>query len=352
MKPPLPAIGGTEALGVVDKLGEGVTTPAVGQRVTASSIVGAWAEYFIARAAAVVPVPDAISDEVACQLIAMPLSAMMALVDLGVKPGQWMIQNAATGAVGKTLAMIAKAKGIHVVNIVRRREGVAELGKLGIEHVVSTANSGWQKRVEEIIGGAPIVAALNSVGGEESGQLLRMLGQGGLLMTFGALANQPMIVSPGDLIFKQATIRGFWAAKLGSGPHQAEIPQRDQRARPSRGRRLAETDCRTSFPPRGSSGSRPRQRSAGANGQDRASGVRESAAQGQPLESTNLGVLRLAPTQFLVGLDGVESARRTASLMRSRFRLRQTADLAIMDRSQLQALRPKTGLTQTGSTHE
>ena len=133
VKPPLPAIGGTEALGVVDKLGEGVTTPAVGQRVTASSIVGAWAEYFIARAAAVVPVPDAISDEVACQLIAMPLSAMMALVDLGVKPGQWMIQNAATGAVGKTLAMIAKAKGIHVVNIVRRREGVAELGKLGIE---------------------------------------------------------------------------------------------------------------------------------------------------------------------------------------------------------------------------
>ena len=52
-----------------------------------------------------------------------------------------------------------------------------------------------------------------------------MLGQGGLLMTFGALANQPMIVSPGDLIFKQATIRGFWAAKLGSGPRRAEIPR-------------------------------------------------------------------------------------------------------------------------------
>ncbi len=225
VKPPLPALGGTEALGVVDKLGEGVTTPTVGQRVTASSIVGAWAEYFIVRAAAVVPVPDAISDEVACQLIGMPLSAMMALEELGVKPGQWMIQNAATGAVGKTLAMIAKAKGVHVVNIVRRSTGVAELAKLGIENTVSTAEPGWQKRVEEITEGAPIVAALDSVGGEESGQLLRLLGQGGLLMTFGALANQPMIVSPGDLIFRQATIRGFWAAKLGSGPHRAEIPR-------------------------------------------------------------------------------------------------------------------------------
>jgi NADPH:quinone reductase len=88
VKPPLPAIGGTEAAGIVDKLGEGVTAPAVGQRVAAGSVVGGWAEYFLARAAAVVPAPDAISDEVACQLSAMPLSAMMALEELGVRPGQ------------------------------------------------------------------------------------------------------------------------------------------------------------------------------------------------------------------------------------------------------------------------
>ena len=74
-------------------------------------------------------------------------------------------------------------------------------------------------------GGAPIVAALDSVGGEESGQLLRLLGEGGQLMTFGAMANQPMIINPGDLIFKQRTIKGFWAAKLGSGPRRAEIPR-------------------------------------------------------------------------------------------------------------------------------
>ena len=169
--------------------------------------------------------PDAISDDVACQLTAMPLSAMMALEELGVQPGQWMIQNAATGAVGKTLAMIAKARGVHVVNIVRRRVGVGELAALGIDNAISTAESGWQKRVKEMTGGAPIIAALDLVGGEESGQLLHMLGEGGQLMTFGAMANQPMIVSPGDLIFKQATIKGFWAAKLGSGPRRAEIPR-------------------------------------------------------------------------------------------------------------------------------
>ena len=138
VKPVLPAIGGTEALGVVDKLGEGLTTPALGQRVTAGSAVSTWAEYFLARAATVIPVPVTISDDVACQLTAMPLSAMMALEELGVQPGQWMIQNAATGAVGKTLAMIAKARGVHVVNIVRRRAGVAELAALGIDNAIST----------------------------------------------------------------------------------------------------------------------------------------------------------------------------------------------------------------------
>jgi NADPH:quinone reductase-like Zn-dependent oxidoreductase len=63
-----------------------------------------------------------LDDEVACQLTAMPLSALMALEEMGVKPGQWIVQNAATGAVGKTLAMISAARGIHVINLVRRKE--------------------------------------------------------------------------------------------------------------------------------------------------------------------------------------------------------------------------------------
>src|SRR3984885_4497853 len=127
VKPVLPAVGGPEALGIVDKLGEALTTPALGQRVTTGSAASTWAEYFLARAATVIPVPDAIGDDVACQLSAMPLSAMMALEELGVQPGQWMIQNAATGAVGKTLPMIAKARGVHVVNVVRRSASVPEL---------------------------------------------------------------------------------------------------------------------------------------------------------------------------------------------------------------------------------
>jgi NADPH:quinone reductase-like Zn-dependent oxidoreductase len=126
-------------------------------------------------------------------------------------------------------------------------------------------------------GGAPIVAALDSVGGEESGQLLHLLGEGGQLMTFGAMANQPMIVDPGDLIFKQTTIKGFWAAKLGSGPRRAEIP----RAIGEIVRLAATGELKLEgLSAGGGRRGRARQHAAGANGEDRVPGVKRIAGSG------------------------------------------------------------------------
>ncbi|MFD1795357.1 zinc-binding dehydrogenase [Paracoccus aurantiacus] len=215
-KPDLPAIGGTEAVGIVDALGEGVSGVSTGQRVAVASVHGTWAEYFLAPAAGVVPVPDSVPDEAAAQMIAMPFSAVMLLEFLGVESCDWVIQNAANGAVGKMLAMLAGARGINVINLVRRDAGVEELSALGIRNAVSTAGDDWQNKVLALTGGAPIRAATDSIGGEASGDLLSLLGEDGLLVTFGALTGQPMSLPPGDLIFKQATVKGFWASKVSA----------------------------------------------------------------------------------------------------------------------------------------
>ena len=137
-KPPLPAVPGTEAVGIVEALGAGVTQPALGQRIVVAGASATWAECFLANAAKLVPLPDGIPDETACQLIAMPLSAMLLLEDLQIGAGEWMVQNTANGAVGKTLAGLAKARGVNVVNLVRRDAGVQELAALGIGNAVST----------------------------------------------------------------------------------------------------------------------------------------------------------------------------------------------------------------------
>ncbi|MEG2804294.1 zinc-binding dehydrogenase [Stenotrophomonas sp.] len=221
-KPTLPAIGGSEATGVIDALGEGVDGLAIGQRVSAASVHGTWAEYFLAPARMVIPMPDGIDDATAAQLIAMPLSALMLLEFLQVHEGQWILQNAANGAVGKALAMLAKARGVHCVNLVRRDEGVAEMQALGIDHTISTAQSDWMAQVQACVGGAPIRAAVDSVGGRASSELMTLLGDGGTLVSFGSMTGEPMQLGSGDVIFKQATVKGFWGSKVSQAMAPAD----------------------------------------------------------------------------------------------------------------------------------
>src|ERR1700722_2829123 len=98
-KPTLPAIAGSEVLGVVDAVGEGVTGLKAGQRV-AGIARGAWAQEAIVFAAAAVPIPDAIDDDRGTQIAAMPMAAVVLFDSLNVEPGTRMAQNAANGAVG------------------------------------------------------------------------------------------------------------------------------------------------------------------------------------------------------------------------------------------------------------
>ena len=210
-KPELPAQSGTEALGVVVALGDGVTNLQVGQRV-AGGTFGVWAEFYTANAAGLVPVPDAMPDEAAAQLVSMPFSAISLLHSLDLHEGDWMIQNAANGAVGRMVAQLAAARGINVVGLVRRAAGVEELRSQGIERVVATDAEGWQDQVTAITGGAPIVAGVESVGGQAAADIVSTLAEDATLVVFGAMASPMMQIPSGAVIFKQVTIKGFWGS--------------------------------------------------------------------------------------------------------------------------------------------
>lgn len=213
-KPTMPAIGGSEAVGIIDAVGSEVKNLTVGQRVAAASVQATWAEYFVAPEHMIFPIPDSLEDEMAAQLIAMPLSALMLLEFLEVERGQWIIHNAANGAVGKSLAMLAAARGIHTINVVRSSDAIEELAALNIKHNVNTDDADWKEQVKAIIGDDKISAAVDSVGGEDSGDLLSLLGHYGTFAVFGAMSGKPMVLNSTHMIFKQATIKGFWGSKL------------------------------------------------------------------------------------------------------------------------------------------
>lgn len=213
-KPDLPARAGTEAVAVVEALGEGVEHLAIGQRVASGGTFGAWAEQFVARAGGLIPVPDQISDEVAAQLVSMPFSAISLLESLELSAGDWVVQNAANGAVGRMVAQLAAARGINVLGLVRRSAGVSELADQGIGNVVATDVDDWADQVQALTGGAPIRAGVDSVGGSASGDVLSLLAENGTLVVFGAMESPTMKISSGDVIFKQAVVKGFWGSTV------------------------------------------------------------------------------------------------------------------------------------------
>ena len=219
-RPELPAIGGTEAVGIIDAVGEGLDAGMAGRRVAVGGIHGSWAEYVLASATGLVPVPDTIPDESAAQLVAMPFSAITLLDHLDVSSGDWIIQNAANGAVGRMLSRLAAARGVNCVSLVRRADGVAELQASGIANAVSTAENGWQDRVREITAGAAIRVGVDSVGGTASGDLAALIGANARMVVFGSMTAQPVVIPPGEFIFRNLTLRGFWGSSV-----MARLPQ-------------------------------------------------------------------------------------------------------------------------------
>lgn len=79
---------------------------------------------------------------------------------------------------------------------------------------MATEADDWREQVREITGGAPVVAGVDSVGGPAAGDVLSLLAEGGTLVAFGSMGSPRLDISAGDLIFKQATVKGFWGSRV------------------------------------------------------------------------------------------------------------------------------------------
>ncbi len=165
-------------------------------------------------------VPDAIPDDIACQLLAMPTSVLGLLDDLHIQSGDWIVINAANGAVGRILIREARDRGINVVGLVRSVATAQQLQDSGAPHVVVTEGN-WETELKQITGGAPIVRAIDSVAGHDSMQLQRLLAPRGELIVFGGLSGQAMRLDPGLMIYRELTVRGFWMYTWAQRPENS-----------------------------------------------------------------------------------------------------------------------------------
>jgi NADPH2:quinone reductase len=200
-------------VGVIDALGRGVSGLTIGQRVISlAGFTGTWAEQMVIPADRALPVPDVLSDQVAAQILVNPVTAWVLLtVELTLSRGDWVLQTAAGSTLGRLIIQLARHRGLRTVNVVRRRDQVQELLDLGADAVVATDEESLIDRVRALTGGQGVRGAIDSVSGPGAAAVAACLSLGGTMITFGGLGGTTVgPIEVADLVFKGATIRGFW----------------------------------------------------------------------------------------------------------------------------------------------
>jgi NADPH:quinone reductase-like Zn-dependent oxidoreductase len=213
--PSLPYTLGGEGVGIVDACGSGFLARRLqGRRVAISAPPpqGTWQQYVVVDAKRAVVVPDGLSDEQAAMFFINPLSSWLLIKQvLKVRRGGCLLQDAAGSALAKNVIRMGKQQGFRTINIVRNERHRAELEALGADVVVATDSEELIPAVSEATAGKGVDYALDCVGGELAGDMIRCLTLGGHMVLFGTLANQAVKLSSRDLMMPLVQLSGFFA---------------------------------------------------------------------------------------------------------------------------------------------
>lgn len=199
----LPSGLGSEAAGIVDALGEGVTSLKKGDRVAYAGTLGAYAEANNVPAEKLVKLPDGVSDEQAAAAMLKGMTAQYLLMrTYTVNPDETILWHAAAGGVGLIACQWAKHLGVHVIGTVGSGDKVALARENGCEDVLNTRADDWVKRVREITGGEGVPVVYDSVGKDTWSGSLDCLAVRGMMVSFGNASGAVPAFEPGILSAK------------------------------------------------------------------------------------------------------------------------------------------------------
>lgn len=191
-----------------------VTGAYKGKRYLASVSSGGYAQKAVAHQAALIPIPDSVTDQQAlCMLVQGSTAWHLLKTMANVQPGQSVVIHAAAGGVGTIAIQLAKMWGAKVIAVTSSPEK-SELAKsLGADVVVDAASADLGKALREANSGRGVDVVLEMVGGKTFDESLLALGTFGKLITFGmASRTAPTPIHPGALMHGSKTIAGFWLA--------------------------------------------------------------------------------------------------------------------------------------------
>jgi len=233
VKPKLPVIPGHEGVGVVEKVGEGVASLKVGDRVGIPwlysacgecdycltgwetlcqkqqnggySVDGGYAEYCKAPAAYVAKIPDGISDVDAAPILCAGVTTYKALKVANVKPGEW-VAIYGIGGLGHLALQYAKAMGYNVAAVDIHDEKLELAKELGADVTVNGAKVDPVQAISEEIGGAHAAISV-AVTKKAFEQAYRSVRRGGSVVVVG-LPNDELPIPIFDTVLNGVSVKG------------------------------------------------------------------------------------------------------------------------------------------------
>lgn len=185
-KPPLPFIPGSEAAGVVEAVGPGVSHLAVGDRVFCGGLGGVFAQANLFRAANMAKIPAAMSFEAAAVFAVNYQTAYYALADRGrARAGETLLVLGAAGGTGFAAVQVGRHLGLRVIASASSPEKQAAALAGGADAVVTTGADYWREQVVTANDGKAVDIVFDPVGGPATELAFRTLGYDGRHLVIG-----------------------------------------------------------------------------------------------------------------------------------------------------------------------
>ncbi len=208
--PSLPAGAGSEGVGRVMAVGEGIHHLHIGDRVLVPHPSPAFREQIVVPAAALFALPpDADPQQLAMASINPSIGALLLSEVVMLSPGAWVMQNAGNSGVGRAVIAFAKERGLRIVSLVRRQELIDELIAAGSD-VVLLDGAEVAAQVAEATGNANIALGVEGVGAEAALSVAGSVAPGGTVVVYSSITGQPGFFSAIDIVFRNVNIRGLW----------------------------------------------------------------------------------------------------------------------------------------------
>lgn len=218
---PLPSGVGTEAAGVVETVGAGVSDVKPGDRVAyAGGTIGAYADVRLVQADRLVKIPDGVTEEDAAALMLKGMTVEYLLNRCyPVKAGEPVLFYAASGGVGLLAGQWGKHLGAKMIGVAGGAEKCALAKENGYAEVIDRNREDIAARVKEITGGKGVAVAYDSVGKATFDATLKSLRPRGYFVSFGTTTGAPppmeaaTLQKLGSLYFTRPTLVTYTAAR-------------------------------------------------------------------------------------------------------------------------------------------